>query len=209
MGFPVLDVINTVATVAQAIYVGMDYHKINPHEMRVQRGFDNIAKSLVMINENLLSIASGGRADVNDDVIKMVCQDDEAENGQPAAYFIRKVNSSDLLVKADKIVKTLNALMSKTARDPDELIFSGETKNADNIETKTISANIDNANFKADDLVNVLKLKIGDKEYSLTEVLYNLLRVTSNSDFSPDNISQCLLALGAGGGVEAIAIKSN
>lgn len=108
------EAVSAISSAVSAVVDVYDYNRINPHEMRVQRGFDNIAKSLVMINENILSIASGGRADVNDDIIKMVCEEDESLNGQPAAYFIRKVNSSDLLVKYDKIVKTLNALMSNT-----------------------------------------------------------------------------------------------
>jgi hypothetical protein len=119
---------------------------------------------------------------------------------------------SDLINKVNKVSAALTKIMSKTVSDPDDLIFETTgtvTKNADNLQTVVFSANVENMNLDLTDLINQFKINVNDEEFSITQVLINLLKVSPVHPYFKSNLPDCLLALRSADNIEAIVIRTH
>jgi hypothetical protein len=188
---------------ANAITV-VDYFAINKHEKRVQIGLDNITKALAVLNKNIsrpLIDSNTGSSPENIELIHSDSDVSESEKIVLEGQTIPSVSNFELTQEnLRKISVAVTKIMSKTVENPDLLRFETtetETKNADNLQTVNLSVSMSEGSFDLTDLIDQLKLTIGETDYKFSEILFNLLKVSQNPDFKPDNLPECLLAVSA------------
>jgi len=198
------DKMSALASIVSAGVDVIDYLTINPHEKRVQIGLDNITKAIAVLNRNLsrsLVIPDSGTSPDNVQLIHSDSSVAESEKIVLEAQTIPDSTNAELFREdLRKISASITKIMSKTVDNPDDLIFlttETETKNADNLQTLIFSASIGEMKVDLTDLIKQFKMNIGETEYTFAQVLYNLLKVSQDANFKPDNLPESLLAVAA------------
>lgn len=199
--------------VSSAISI-LDYFSSNVHEKRVQIGFDNITQGLAILNRNLTRCLADPLTGAGPENLSLVRSDASDESMIILDGFqIPETSNFELLNGNLKKVSTaLTKMMSKTVSNPEELIFETTqtvTKNADNFQTMTFNASVENMNLDLTDLIKQFKINVNDKEFSITEVLINLLKVSPVDPYFKSNLPDCLLALRSADNIEAIVVRTH
>ncbi|HBC75095.1 MAG TPA: hypothetical protein DC017_09695 [Candidatus Wallbacteria bacterium] len=194
--------VSAVAAIGSFLLEFYDYFNIHIHEKRVQVGFDNVTEALSVLNRNLNRIVVDPATGSSPQNISLIRSDVSNESiiildGQT----IPESSNLELLREnLSKISIALTKIMSKTVSDPSDLKFETTQeyqKNADNLQTLIFSASIGEMKVDLTDLINQFKMNIGENEYTFAQVLYNLLKVSQDANFKPDNLPESLLAVAA------------
>ena len=179
-----------------------DFFAVNKHEKRVQIGLDNITKALAFLNRNIsrsmVSPEIGSSPD-NIELIHSNVEIPESDTIVLEGQTLPSISNFELTQESlRRISVAITKIMSKTVDNPDLLRFETnetQTKNADNLQTVSFSANVGEMQVNLTDLINQLKLDVGGQEYTFSQVLYNLLKVSQDANFKSDNLPDSLLAV--------------